>query len=174
MSQQQSNERKFQIEVENLFDWEKRKIKVKHNKKDVPAEEVDIDFPDQVEQHAPKNRRKFDLSSGEHLEISLGDLGGNAADYWYLKLPFVADFKFLSESGNEIPLIYEVVRNESTGGRILVKIPTEIDPTACKLRIAPPGRLEENYQVQNLTGRLVASGGGTPDDNVSVGDNNDG
>ncbi|MGD2085402.1 MAG: hypothetical protein PVH61_04380 [Candidatus Aminicenantes bacterium] len=171
MSQKQSNERKFRINVENLFDLEKRKIKVKHNKKDAPVEEVDIDFPDGVVQQAPKNRKKFELSSEEHLEISLGDLGGSESSYWFVTLPFVADFKFLSESGNEVPLIYEVLRNESTGGRTVVKIPTEIDPTACKLRIAPPGRLEENYQIQNLTGELAALGGKSSDDSVTIGDN---
>jgi hypothetical protein len=171
MSQKQSNERKFQIEVENLFDLEKRKIKVKHSAHDDP---IDIEFPIQVQQQPSKNRKKFELAVGEHLEISLGEMGGSESDYWFVILPFVADFKFLSAGGNEVPLIYEVARNESTGGRMVVKIPTEIDPTACKLQIAPPGRLEENYQTQNLTGELAANGGGSPDDNVSMGDNGPG
>ncbi len=179
MSQQQSSKKGFRIEVENLFDWEKRKIKVKHKKDNGTDVDVNIDYPepDPVQQQAPKKRKnqvKFDLSSGEHLEISLGVLGGKPGDdYWYIKLPFVADFKFLSESGN-VPLIYEVARNESTGGRIVAFIPTEIDPTACKLIISPPGRLEENYRTQNLTGELAADGDGSPDDNVSIGDNNTG
>lgn len=171
MNQKQSNERKFKIEVENQFDWEKRKIKVKHSGLDDP---IDIEFPDKKKQQPPKNRKKFELSSGENLEISLGELGGKESSYWYIKIPYVAAFKFLSESGREVPLIYEVARDESTGGRIVVKIPTEIDPTACKLLIAPPGRLEENYQTQNLTGELAANGNGSPDDNVSVGDNGEG
>lgn len=171
MSQNKSNERKFQIEVENQFDCEKRKIKVKHSGLDDP---IDIEFPVKVQQQPLKNRKKLELAAGEHLEISLGELGGMESKYWYIKLPYVADFRFLSESGKEVPLIYEVARNESTGGRIVVKIPTEIDPTACKLHIAPPGRLEENYQTQNLTGELAANGDGAPDDNVSVGDNGEG
>jgi hypothetical protein len=171
MSHEQSNERKFRINVENLFDLEKRKIKVKHNKKDGPVVDVDIDFPIGVVQKEPKNRGRFDLSSGESLEISLGELGGSESTFWFVILPFVADFKFLSESENKVPIMYEVARNESTGGRTVVKIPTEIDPTACKLQIAPPGRLEENYQTQNLTGELAALGGESSDDSVTIGDN---
>jgi hypothetical protein len=174
MSQEQSNERKFRIEVENLFDVERRKIKVKHNKKDGPAVEEEIDFPKSVVQEESKNRGRYDLSSGESLEINLYELGGEQAKFWYVKLPFVADFQFISDSGNKVPLIHEVARNESTGGRTVVFIPTEIDPTSCKLLISPPGGLKENYQTQNITGELAAMGDEIPDDNVSVGDNGPG
>ena len=174
MSQEQSNERKFRIEVENLFDVERRKINVKHSKNDGSVVEDDIDFPDEVVQEEPTNRTRFDLSSGESLEINLYELGGEQSTFWYIKLPFVADFQFLSDSGNKVPLIYGAARNESTGGRTVVFIPTEIDPTSCKLRISPPGGLKENYQTQNITGELAAMGDELPDDNVTLGDNGPG
>jgi hypothetical protein len=167
------SETKFRIEVENLFDCEKRKIKVKHNKEDGTAEGKEIDFPNgEVKQ----NRKTLELSYGDHLEIDLGDTEGKESKYWYIKLPLVADFRFLSERGEEVkvPLSYEVVRDESTGGRLEVRIPTEIDPTACKLLIAPPGKLKENYPTQNLTGELATDVELSPHDNISVGDNGEG
>lgn len=174
MSQTDSKERKFRIDVENLFDFEKRKMKVKHKKKDAEEPvEVDIDYPD-PEDEEKKNRKRFGLSSKEHLEISLESPGGKESDFWYIKLPYVADFRFVTESEKEIPLIYEVARNEGTGGRIIAFIPTEIDPTSCKLIISPPGGIKENYHMENITGELAALGGEIPDDNVSVGDNGTG
>lgn len=172
MSQEEPNERKFQIDVENLFDWEKRKIKVTHKKED-GKEEVDIDYPDPKDKEK-KIRKRFGLSSKEHLEIELESPGSeDEADFWYIKLPYVADFRFVSESGG-IPLVYELARNEGTGGRTIAFIPKEIAPTSCRLLISPPGGIKENYKMQNIKGELAADGDEIPDDNVSVGDNGSG
>lgn len=172
MSQNVSNERMFRIDVENLFDTEKRKMKVKHKKKDGSEVMVDVDFPDR----GKKNHQRFGLSSGEHLEIELEHPGGEESDFWYIKLPYVADFRFLAEreSGKGIPLIYEIARNEGTGGRTIAFIPTEIDPTSCKLLISPPGGIKENYEMENVKGELASLGEELPDDNVSIGDNGSG
>jgi hypothetical protein len=172
MSQEESNERKFQIDVENLFDWEKRKIKVTHHKKDGPPAKKHIDFPDPNNEEK-KYRKRFGLSSKEHLEIELDRPEGKEASFWYVKLPFVADFRFVSESG-KIPLVYELARNEGTGGRTIALIPTEIDPKNCKLLISPPGGIKENYKMRNIEGELLADGDDIPDDNVSIGDNGSG
>jgi hypothetical protein len=173
MSQTDSNERQFRIDVENLFDYEKRKIKVTHKKKDGSEPWEDVDYPDK----GKAKRKRFDLSSREHLEIELlGAEVDDEADFWYIKLPFTADFRFVSERGKEkgIPLIYELARNEGTGGRTIAFVPREIAPTSCKLIISPPGGIKENYKMQNITGRLASDGDEIPDDNVSVGDNGTG
>jgi hypothetical protein len=163
---------KFQIEVVNLFDTEKRKIKVKHNKEDGTAVDSEIDFPNDGVKHKPP----FELASGDYLEVDLDKLGeeGNDATWWYIKLPFVADFRFLTKNEQTVPLIYEVVRDEKTGGRIEVRMPTHIDPTACKLRIAPPGRLEEICPTENSKGEYLSDGEGTAHDNLTLGDNGPG
>jgi hypothetical protein len=176
MNQKQSDERKFRIEVENLFDKEKRKLKVTHKTKEGGfVSEKEIDYPPFVGQTGPKNREKFFLKFGDSLEIDILSQagGGESTKFWYIKLPFVADFRLLSKNEKK-PLIYELARNQGTSGRTVAFIPQEKTPGSSKLLISPPGAIEENYKMRNLTGDLESMGDEIPDDHVSVGDNGEG
>jgi hypothetical protein len=144
---------------------------------------VDIDFHDKLQKEGYRRayfpQKTFHLSTGDILEIRIGKRHckckeGEEPKYWFIKLPFVADFSFIWDDEKQIPAHYEIARDAHSGGRTTIYVSMTVEPATFKLLVGPPGRLEENYQPKHLRHILQNDGGGSPDDNVTLGDNGDG
>lgn len=124
---------------------------------------------------------KLALSEGEYVELTVEEAShvqsAEKKHLWWVKLPVMADFLFLSRDGKPVVPIAAVSRVPEENGcsdeRIRIYLPPE--PSTWKLRIGRPGSIKENYQPTYLQrGALLMQGVPDPPDNVSVGSNGSG
>lgn len=162
-------EESLKIWVENDFDEEERRIKIKPSKIQKDSHHL-LYSKIENQLHKKEHKYQYRLSSADSLELSVeGEprQAKSSTDYWCVKLPAMADFEFVPKGNTPIPIL-EMKRDDS--GKTIIYLPP--DPSTWKLIVKYPKHFLKQNKTNNLnTQSLLNQGGQRPPDNVSIGDN---
>ncbi len=183
---------KFQIKVENKFDYptEVRSIRIRHSPAEgyvvLPAKKRKCDDPPmRSTEDWPKLEYELTPDPEDSLIIELDDEAGVFTNDVYIELPFIADYELyweIKKDDKEKMLarpITKIIRDTGkpkTGkpkreSKTVIVIPA--DQSAWKLKINSPQNMLEHLATKNLVIEYLEKSNGQPD-SVSVGDNGEG